>query len=135
MRAKLDADREKADRQHKVINCPRCAVELVEKESDNVKIDSCPKCGGVWLDSGELEQLRLVNKGRGVTGGVLSSLFRRDCAPSSPSGSRPGRNRSNRGWHSLWQAGPPRFQGAPPEPRAPALRRRGRAILQRGRCR
>jgi len=78
MREKLDADREKADRQQKVINCPRCAVELVEKESDNVKIDSCPKCGGVWLDSGELEQLRLVNKGRGVTGGVLSSLFRRD---------------------------------------------------------
>ena len=78
MRAKLDADREKADRQQKVISCPRCSVELVEKESDDVKIDSCPKCGGVWLDSGELEQLRLVNKGRGVTGGVLSSLFRRD---------------------------------------------------------
>jgi Zn-finger nucleic acid-binding protein len=50
---------------------------LVETESEHVKIDTCPKCKGVWLDAGELEQLRLVNKQRGVTGGVLSSLFRR----------------------------------------------------------
>lgn len=77
MRAKLDADRNKAEQKPQQLNCPRCGVELVEKETDNVKIDACPKCSGVWIDSGELEQLRLVNRQRGVTGGVLGSLFRR----------------------------------------------------------
>ena len=76
MRAKLDADRMKLD-QKQQLTCPRDGAELVETESENVKIDSCPKCSGVWLDSGELEQLRLVNRGKGVTGGVLGSLFRR----------------------------------------------------------
>ncbi len=77
MRAKLDADRGKAEQKQSQLKCPRCGVELVEKEADHVKIDACPKCSGVWLDSGELEQLRLVNRERGVTGGVLGSLFRR----------------------------------------------------------
>ena len=44
---------------------------------ENVKIDECPECGGVWLDRGELDQLRLVNRARGVSGGVLSSFFKR----------------------------------------------------------
>lgn len=76
MRAKLDADRKKSELQLD-LECPRCGVALVETESEHVKIDTCPKCKGVWLDAGELEQLRLVNRQRGVTGGVLSSLFKR----------------------------------------------------------
>lgn len=78
MRAKLDAEREKSERKSHYNKCPRCGCNLAEREVDQVKMDVCPECGGVWLDKGELEQLRLVNKGRGVTGGVLSSLFRRD---------------------------------------------------------
>lgn len=74
MRAKLDEERA---RLKSVRNCPKCAVELVEEEISNVKIDRCPQCQGVWLDGGELEQLQQVNKGRGVSGGVLSSLLRR----------------------------------------------------------
>ena len=77
MRAKLDADRKKTGAVKQQLTCPRDGAELVETESENVKIDSCPKCKGVWLDAGELEQLRLVNRGKGVTGGVLSSLFKR----------------------------------------------------------
>ena len=76
MRARLDADRKKAER-GKHFKCPRDGVELVETESEMVKIDTCPVCKGVWLDAGELEQLRLVNRERGVTRGVLSSLFHR----------------------------------------------------------
>lgn len=76
MRAKLDTDRKKSD-QRQQLNCPRDGTELVETESENVKVDTCPKCKGVWLDAGELEQLRLVNRQRGVTGGVLGSLFKR----------------------------------------------------------
>ena len=76
MRARLDADRKKLE-QKRQLTCPRDGSELVETESEHVKIDSCPKCKGVWLDAGELEQLRLVNRGKGVTGGVLGSLFKR----------------------------------------------------------
>jgi len=76
MRAKLDADRKKSERQAQ-LTCPRDGSPLEETESEHVKIDTCPRCKGVWLDAGELEQLRLVNRGKGVTGGVLGSLFKR----------------------------------------------------------
>jgi hypothetical protein len=39
------------------MNCPRCAGNLQEKRFEQVLIDTCDNCGGVWLDSGELEQL------------------------------------------------------------------------------
>ncbi len=39
------------------MECPRCHGELRESKVDDVSIDVCEKCGGVWLDSGELEQL------------------------------------------------------------------------------
>lgn len=44
---------------------------------EHVKIDECQDCGGVWLDRGELDQLGRVNQSRGVSGGVLGSLFKR----------------------------------------------------------
>jgi hypothetical protein len=77
MRAKLDAERKKAERAAQSNKCPRDGADLKEQHVENVKIDECPVCGGVWLDKGELEQLRRVNSARGVSGGVLSSLFRR----------------------------------------------------------
>ena len=45
----------------KKIDCPRCGVVLKRQEIEvfgpNVIIDICPKCGGVWLDHGELNKL------------------------------------------------------------------------------
>ena len=43
---------------------------LKESKFEDVSIDTCEKCGGVWLDSGELEQLTKHEKG-----GWLSGLF------------------------------------------------------------
>lgn len=77
MRVKLDAERKKAERKQHHNKCPRCGADLVEHHTENVKIDECPECSGIWLDHGELEQLRRVNRARGVSGGVLGSLFRR----------------------------------------------------------
>ena len=39
------------------MRCPRCDGNLKESKFEEVLIDTCDKCGGVWLDSGELEQL------------------------------------------------------------------------------
>ncbi len=34
--------------------CPSCSQPLIVLELDNVEIDHCLGCGGVWLDAGEL---------------------------------------------------------------------------------
>jgi hypothetical protein len=52
------------------MQCPRCDGSLKENKFEEVVIDTCDKCGGVWLDSGELEQLT-----RKESGGWLSRLW------------------------------------------------------------
>lgn len=37
--------------------CPNCNETLLMTERQNVEIDYCPKCRGVWLDKGELDKL------------------------------------------------------------------------------
>ena len=40
------------------LNCPVCDnVRMREVEKENVMIDVCPDCKGVWLDRGELEKI------------------------------------------------------------------------------
>ncbi len=43
------------------IECPKCWVTMRQEEVEvfgpNVVIDTCPKCGGIWLDHGELKKL------------------------------------------------------------------------------
>jgi len=52
------------------MGCPRCDGTLKENEFQGLEINTCDKCGGVWLDAGELEQLTKHEKG-----GWLSGLF------------------------------------------------------------
>jgi hypothetical protein len=37
--------------------CPVCENPLVVLELDQIEIDHCLNCGGIWLDAGELELL------------------------------------------------------------------------------
>ena len=37
--------------------CPECGAPMVAYEFEGVEIDRCLKCGGTWLDGGELEQI------------------------------------------------------------------------------
>ena len=39
------------------MKCPRCDGTLKEIFIEEVPIDTCDKCAGVWLDSGEMEKL------------------------------------------------------------------------------
>jgi uncharacterized protein len=52
------------------MRCPRCDDPLKGSEVEGVTVESCEKCGGVWLDSGELEQLTKKDQG-----GWLGRLF------------------------------------------------------------
>lgn len=38
-------------------NCPVCNTFMDEVSKTGILIDVCPKCKGVWLDRGELNQL------------------------------------------------------------------------------
>jgi Zn-finger nucleic acid-binding protein len=41
----------------KAIICPRCKTNLVLSVDQNIEIDKCPACKGVWLDHGEFDKL------------------------------------------------------------------------------
>ena len=53
------------------MRCPRCEGNLNETKLDDISIDVCDKCGGVWLDVGELAQITQKASG----GGWLKKLL------------------------------------------------------------
>lgn len=54
---KLRAQRAAREAQTAPLLCPRCDGTLAEVALEDVLIDRCTKCNGVWLDAGELERL------------------------------------------------------------------------------
>ncbi|HEY5491112.1 MAG TPA: zf-TFIIB domain-containing protein [Gemmatimonadaceae bacterium] len=73
-RARLDAERLKAERRAHYMKCPKCGGTLKETDHGHVKIDVCPDCRGVWLDAGELEMIEHVKEDN--VGGFLRDLLR-----------------------------------------------------------
>lgn len=53
MKAKLQEDEAKSLE----IKCPKCDGTLIETDFEDIKIDVCDKCTGVWLDAGELTHI------------------------------------------------------------------------------
>lgn len=39
------------------MNCPTCNVQLMMTERQDVEINYCPKCRGVWIDRGGLDKI------------------------------------------------------------------------------
>ena len=39
------------------MKCPNCNETLLITNRQNVEIDYCPQCRGIWLDRGELDKL------------------------------------------------------------------------------
>lgn len=42
-----------------LITCPKCNNVLDRVMNSGVELDLCPSCGGIWLNRGELEKLKL----------------------------------------------------------------------------
>ncbi|MGI8543599.1 MAG: zf-TFIIB domain-containing protein [Aridibacter sp.] len=61
MKAKLDSE-EMVDIK---MQCPKCDGHLMETEYEDITIDVCDKCSGVWLDAGELAQVVDKNEDSG----------------------------------------------------------------------
>ena len=70
LREKMKVSEEAKAASSAPMTCPRCGGTLQEGKIDEVSVDTCDKCGGVWLDSGELQQL---TKREG--GGFFSKLW------------------------------------------------------------
>jgi hypothetical protein len=73
MRAKLDSERVAQERKAHYMKCPKCGADLKEEDHGPAKVDICPECKGMWLDAGEMDLLRQVQKsgGKSTFSGLL----------------------------------------------------------------
>lgn len=67
MKSKLQVENTKSTD----LKCPKCDGNLTETNYENIKIDVCGNCSGVWLDAGELAQI--VDKDE--SGGWFGRVF------------------------------------------------------------
>jgi Zn-finger nucleic acid-binding protein len=63
------------------LNCPKCGSEMETREyayCSQVMINKCVKCGGIWLDRGEVEALEIFyeREREGARRSFLGSLLR-----------------------------------------------------------
>jgi uncharacterized protein len=69
--AKMKAKIQEDDAKRLGIKCPKCEGTLIEADFENIKIDICNTCSGVWLDAGELTNIVEQEK----DGGWFGKLF------------------------------------------------------------
>lgn len=46
------------------LKCPRCGSKMDKIDKNNIVIDVCPNCNGMWLDDGEIEKLVSIAKNK-----------------------------------------------------------------------
>jgi Zn-finger nucleic acid-binding protein len=63
-----------AERKTHFMKCPKDGYDLSSSEYHGVQIETCPHCGGMWLDAGELEAVA-HDEHPTVLGRVLSDAF------------------------------------------------------------
>jgi hypothetical protein len=55
------------------MKCPKCGSDLEEINYENVMIDKCKDCNGIWLDAGEID---LLTEGEAqLSKGFLKKIF------------------------------------------------------------
>jgi Zn-finger nucleic acid-binding protein len=42
------------------MECPKCDARLAPVQVDEIQVDRCVRCGGIWFDGGEHEAVRQV---------------------------------------------------------------------------
>lgn len=78
------------------MKCPSCTDSvLVMSERNNIEIDYCPSCRGVWLDRGELDKILANAKLSSVHEEVQRpDQYREPSYPHSSYGKYPKRKKS-----------------------------------------
>lgn len=60
---------------NEITNCPLDGAEYYEHSFGSVMIDICPRCDGVWLDKGELSNIRKALNEGGVSSIIAGTLL------------------------------------------------------------
>ena len=51
------------------LSCSRCGAKMEKIQKENVIIDLCPRCGGLFLDKGEIDKLASFSNKKGKQNG------------------------------------------------------------------
>jgi uncharacterized protein len=59
------------------LKCPKCGSDMKEIQIEEIEVDQCSKCDGVFFDAGELDQLMLSanEKKKSIFRKLLNPLF------------------------------------------------------------
>jgi len=63
LKAKQEAEAKESAKKAVSMSCPKCGASLKARSFQKIEIDQCTGCGGIWLDSGELEQVAEKDEG------------------------------------------------------------------------
>lgn len=87
--------------------CPKCTNTMRQYERNDVIIDQCTECGGIFLDRGELERLAQAeaNYYSPAAAQPLPARESRDDDRSAPRYERRGRPDSDRGYDPRFSRG------------------------------
>lgn len=56
-RQRFAAEEPECQQEVSLLRCPKCGEQLEESTFQEIQVDRCTGCQGVWLDAGELERL------------------------------------------------------------------------------
>ena len=73
-REKTEAAARDAERKSHYMKCPKDGYDLSGSEFHGVQIETCPHCGGMWLDAGEVEAVSHEER-PGLLTRVLNDAF------------------------------------------------------------
>jgi uncharacterized protein len=73
-RAQAEAALRDAERKSHYMKCPKDGYDLASSVYHGVQIETCPHCGGMWLDAGEVEAVSHEER-PGLLTRVLSDAF------------------------------------------------------------
>lgn len=89
-------------------NCPKCEGQRLLRQHysvrNEIEVDTCPRCGGVWLDTGELSSIRkefaTEAKRKEAAEKYFDALFGRQLAAEAKKGAE-ARERARKSVHVL----------------------------------
>jgi Zn-finger nucleic acid-binding protein len=73
-RAQAEAAAREAERKTHYMKCPKDGYDLTSSTYHGVQIESCPHCGGMWLDAGEIDAVAHEER-PGLLTRVLTDAF------------------------------------------------------------
>ena len=74
-RARLRDMEAEAERRTHYMKCPKDGFDLTSQGFHGVTVDTCPHCGGIWLDAGELDVISKHRDHPGLLGRIFGDVM------------------------------------------------------------